>query len=67
MMTQEQRTRLDIAITNVMDVTKRIDSDSMLQAFEAVIEARPDIRPEQLERFSQRASRRADDLERQSR
>ncbi len=52
---------------DLLDACTEIATADLLVAVEAVIEARPDVDPSALERFSQRLSRRADKLERERR
>ena len=67
MLTKSQRDTQAASFEMLRAACEGITSDAMLRAVEAVIEARPDILPANLEAFAQRMSRRADDLERQSR
>ena len=55
------------AIGTFIDATRNIETKLLYRAIEAVIEARPQHHPPSLEWLAQRLSRKADDLERESR
>ena len=67
MMTQDQRRQQANSIEMMMEACKGIDSGHILIAVEAMLEAHHDLHATHLEAFAQRMSRRADDMERQSR
>ena len=66
MLTAAQRRLQQANFNMLLDAGKDMEAGPLLVAIEAVMECR-DFIPADLEAFAQRLSRRADDIERQSR